>query len=186
MNDIVSDDVVRGIDQELLCKDFWDTISSMYDVTDNRQRRNIIYKHSFFVCCRELTTLSLSSIGKLMDKDHATVLHAIRNHSGKYMYDNIYRAVYDQMYDSFSQKVDTFNEGINNMINKRISRMDVDSFSTVMVKMYKDKLERQHKAYELQIESLKRERTILSKQLKTSRDRAEHLNKECLRLKNLL
>lgn len=186
MNDIVSDDVVRGLDQELLAKDFWESILIMYDLKDNRQRRNIIYKHSFFVCCRELTTLSLSSIGKLLGKDHATVLHAIRKHSANYMYDSIYRAVYDQMYDSFSKKVESFNEGINEMINKRISRMDVDSFSTVMVKMYKDKLARQHSAYELQIETLKRENNILSKQLRTSRARAEHLNNECLRLKNLL
>ena len=72
------------------------------------------------------------------------------------------------------------------MIDKRISRLNVESFSTIMVKMYKDKLERQQKSYELQLDSLKRERSILQKQLKTSREREDRLDKECLRLKNLL
>jgi len=186
MNEIMPNDVVAAIDQELLCKDFWTTVSSAYNISNNRQRRNIIYKHSFLVCCRELTTLSLASIGSILGKDHSTVLHAIKKHNGNYMYDKIYRAVYDQMYDSFSERVDSFNEGVNSMIEKRISRLNVESFSTIMVKMYKDKLERQQKSYDLQLDSLKRERSILQKQLKTTRDRAENLNKECIRLKNLL
>jgi hypothetical protein len=183
---IISDSTINALDQELLVKDFWSAMSDLYSLKNNRERRNIVYKHSFFVACRELTTLSLSSIGGVLGKDHATVLHAIKNHPQNYMYDNSYREVYDQLYDSLHSRMDDFTEGINTLIQRRINKMDVDSFSTSMITMYKAKIEKQKAAYELQTESLKRENQIIKKQLKASRNREQQLNQECLRLKNLL
>lgn len=184
--DVISDSTINALDQELLVKDFWNVMSDLYSLKNNRERRNIVYKHSFFVACRELTTLSLSSIGSVLGKDHATVLHAIKNHPHNYMYDNSYREVYDQLYDSLHTRMDDFTEGINTLIQRRINKMDVDSFSTSMITMYKTKLDKQKTAYELQIETLKRENQIVKKQLKASRNREQQLNQECLRLKNLL
>jgi len=183
---IISESTINALDQELLVKDFWQSIADLYTLKNNRERRNIVYKHSFFVSCRELTTLSLSSIGGVLDKDHATVLHAIKNHSQNYIHDKSYREVYDQMYDSLHSRMEDFTEGINTLIQRRINKMDVDSFSTSMITMYKSRLEKQQSNYELQIESLKRENKIVKKQLKASRNREQTLNTECLRLKNLI
>ena len=52
--------------------------------------------------------------------------------------------------------------------------------------MYKKKIEKQKKAHQMQMDALKKETSILKKQLKISRDREVSLNKECLRLKALL
>ena len=178
--------IINSLDLEFIVKDFWDSLALANNVKNNRQRRNVIYKHSFFVSCRELTTLSLSSIGKVMGKDHATVLHACRKHEINFMYDSTYRAIYDQVYESLKQKMDEFNVNLNELVTKRINRMEVESFNSAMLIVYKNKLEKQQSIFELEISNLKKEREILRKQLKSSRAREESLNKECLRLKNLV
>ena len=82
--------IYTTLDQQLLIKSFWNKLSRKNFIIDNRERRNIIYKHSFFVSCRKLTSLSLKSIGSTINKDHATVLHALKineiNYQGKKHY----------------------------------------------------------------------------------------------------
>lgn len=186
IQELIDSRIQETLDQELLVKDFWEAISQTNQIDNNRQRRNIIYKHAFFTCCRELTGLSLSSIGGVLGKDHATVLHAVRNHSINYLHDANYREVYDQMYDSLDDRIQKFNDGINDMIEKRINRMDVEVYNTTVIEMYKKKLRNQRKANDLQIDALKKEMNILRKALKASRNREKSLNEECKRLKNLL
>tara|TARA_R110000744_G_scaffold279186_5_gene391431 strand:- start:400 stop:957 length:558 start_codon:yes stop_codon:yes gene_type:complete len=182
----ISESEMNGFDQEMLLSDFWDTMVERYKVVNNRERRNIIYKFSFLVSSRELTSLSLSSIGKRINKDHASVLHAIKQHPVNYMYDKHYREVYDQVYDSLSKKVETFTDNINGLMQQRISKLDAEMFNDVMVKVYKNKLDKQQIANDLHIETLKRDNSVLKTQLKNTRERERWLNDECLRLKNLL
>lgn len=183
---MVQNKIYKTLDQELILKDFWESLSEINGVYNNRERRNIVYKHSFFMCARELTSLSLASIGKLLGKDHATVLHAVRNHSINYLQDSHYRDVYDQMYAQLEQKMDKFNSDVSDVIERRLNNMDAEVYRTTMISMYKKKLEKQKKAHEMQIETIKKEARILKKQLKISRDREVLLNEECLRLKALL
>ncbi len=183
---IISDKDVETIDQEMLIKDFWNRLSTANQVTDNRERRNILYKYSFLVSARELTTLSLSSIGSVLRKDHATVLHAVKKHSANYMYDKTYRGVYDMIYSELNEQMEKFNSHITDLVSKRIDRMDVDMFSMTMVKVYKSKLEKQKESHKMQLEAIKREKEIIKKQLTATRKREKWLNAECLRLKNLI
>lgn len=186
MSNIIDTALHERLDQEYIVKEYWDSYSSLHSVENNRKRRNIVFKYSFFVAARELTSLSLSSIGSMLGKDHATVLHAIRNHSLNYSQDPYYQTIYNQIYDQLSERMDEFNDGINKVLSRRIERLDSEVFSSAMIKMYKTKLEKQRKAYDLQVEALKSENTILKKHSKSLRNRVEKLNTECLRLKNLL
>lgn len=76
---------------------FWDNYAQKHKVVNDRQRHNIVHKHAFFHIVRENTSLSLSSIGSVLGKDHATVLNACRNHESNYKWDSNYRLVYDNM-----------------------------------------------------------------------------------------
>ena len=67
-------------DQQLLARNYWSTIEETHDVGRNRERRNVLYSFAFFVACRELSNLSLSTIGRILNKDHATVIHAMKSH----------------------------------------------------------------------------------------------------------
>ena len=186
MSNIIDTALHERLDQEYIVKEYWESYANLHGIETNRQRRCKIFKYSFFVAARELTSLSLSSIGGMLDKDHATVLHAIRNHALNYSQDTLYQTIYNQIYDQLSARMDEFNDGINKVLSKRIERLDAEVFSSAMIKMYKTKLEKQRNIYEMKIEALNSENTILKKHNKSLKSRSEKLNAECLRLKNLL
>jgi len=90
-------EVIGMITQDVLAV-FWNTHAQKYNIKNTRERINVIHKHSFFHIARNNTTLSLASIGGVLGKDHATVLHACRQHESNYKYDPSYRVVYDDMF----------------------------------------------------------------------------------------
>ncbi len=95
---VLGDKQLRGlITQDMLAK-FWNQHAQEYGVKNTRHRNNIIHKHAFFVISRLSTTLSLAGIGGIIERDHATVLHACKSHESNYKYDPSYRIVYDDMF----------------------------------------------------------------------------------------
>lgn len=183
---ISNTDIQITLDQEMVVKEFWTKLSEVNNIQDNRVRRNVIYKYAFFVSCRELSSLSLSSIGGIIGKNHATVLHAVRTHQANYMYDAKYREVYDQIHDSLNNQMTKFNDGIGEMIERRITKMDGDVYNRAVIDMYKKRLDNQNASYQLKIDTMKHEINVLRRSLKASRNRENSLNEECKRLKNLL
>ena len=178
--------IYKTLDQQLLIKSFWNRLSKINFITDNRERRNVIYKHSFFVSCRKLTSLSLKSIGSTINKDHATVLHALKIHEINYLYDNKYKDVYDQMFIQLESEVKKFNQDIYHMMQARALENYPDLHTDAVVQVYKNKLEEQEKHFELKEKAYKKEINLISKQNRLMSKRNEELNDECLRLKNLL
>tara|TARA_R100000951_G_scaffold28045_1_gene24082 strand:+ start:2128 stop:2700 length:573 start_codon:yes stop_codon:yes gene_type:complete len=174
------------IDQQMLLSDYWKTISETHDVRNNRERRNVIYRHAFFAAARSLSSLSLQSLGKILDRDHATVLHACRIHDSNYHYDKTYRSIFDSIANSMSQSIDNHAEGIENRVIERLKKIDVDLYEKSIVDRYIKKMEHLEFMHKQKIDSLKRELRIVGKQLKIHQTRAENLDKECLRLRNLL
>ena len=176
----------KTFDQEMLVKDYWYTIEETHNIRKNRERRNVMYRHAFFVVCRELTQLPLKSIGKVLDKDHATVLHAIRMHESNYQFDNQYRDIYTEIYTCLDDIISTSTEQVYEIIKKRTLKIDPSAFDDRMVQMYKTKFQQQEKHYEQKFSQMVREITTLKKHNKKLQERSEELNTECLRLKNLL
>jgi len=82
-----------------MVKAFLEVQMSMHLWGNSRQRRDVIYRHCFLHIIKRNTSLSLTSIGGLLGRDHATVLHACKNHEGNYKYDPDYIIVYDKMLD---------------------------------------------------------------------------------------
>ena len=130
--------------------------------------------------------MSLKSIGKIINRDHATVLHAVRLHKNQYTFNQQYRYAYDSIRAVISQKMDRQTEEIEALMHKRLSKIDIKTYTESMVSVYKSKLDREQRKYEDKIYALKSELSIVSKALRHSRRREEKLNAECLRLKNLL
>lgn len=95
---VLGDKQIQGLITQDMLATFWNQHAQQYGIKNTRHRNNIIHKHAFFVIARLSTTLSLASIGGILGKDHATVLHACRNHESNYNYDPSYRVVYDDMF----------------------------------------------------------------------------------------
>ena len=181
-----SNDVIGLIDQQMMLEDYWRKIAQTHNIKKNRERRNVIYRQAFFVAARQFSNLSLNAIGNILNKNHATVLHAHKCHEMNYKYDKIYRTTFDSMAYAITKMVDAHTENIEQLVAERLSKINVDVYENSLIDMYKRKLEKTEERYEELLGSVKRDLAVVTKQMKHHKRRAEKLNKECLRLKNLL
>ena len=87
--------------------------------------------------------MSLKAIGKIINRDHATVLHAMRQHKNQYTFNQQYRHAYDAISTIIADKVDRQTEEIEAIMYKRLSKIDVQTYTDSMVSVYKSKLDRE-------------------------------------------
>lgn len=83
-----------------ILREFFKEYAKAANFVDNRKRENIIVKHAFCVAATQLTSLSLATIGSIINKDHATVLHAKRKHKENIRFLSNYKHVYNSMHKS--------------------------------------------------------------------------------------
>lgn len=169
-------DIIDQINQEQQLLEYWKQIKSTHNVGENRERRNVFYRHAFMVAAKELSTLTYAAIGNLLKKDHATVIHAERQHDSNMKFDNMYAKTYRNMYmdisdilvtdlDYFSQAgLKEENKELRNRLMK-LSRMNRD----LIIKKNE---------YNTNLESLKDELSGLRKELNDEKIRNSNLNKK--------
>ena len=173
-------------DQEMLARNYWSTIEDSHQIGKSRHRRNVFYRHAFFVACREITQLSLATIGRMLDKDHATVIHAMKAHEINYRFDTQYRNIYTEIFTCLNDIISDNTEKVYDVIKSRVSNIDEELFKDHVIEMYKQKLELQENHYQAKLEPLNAELNKIRKHNKQLQKRVDDLNTECLRLKNLL
>lgn len=171
--------IIRGF------KDFWDEYCDDNGVVDNRQRKNIIHKHSFLTCLKELTTLSLMDIGSILNKDHATVLHASRSHEMNYKFDMNYRVVYNRLSSQLQQFMFTLDMIPKDLLDAN-KNLDSGHFKYLEVskKLRLKILEFQE--YKNSMRDEIKKITVVKDYIKSLESRNEKLNRELLRIKNLM
>lgn len=154
-------------------------------VKDNRQRKNIIHKHAFLKIMKDVTTLSLADIGSILNKDHATVLHAAHNHETNYKFDINYRWTYHKILD----QVQDFMLDIDVIpLTMMDSHKNVDSshFKFLELSQRLRKKIAEFDAYKNSVkDDIKRINTVDS-YIRSLEARNDKLNKEILRIKNLV
>lgn len=172
------------IDQQMMLQSLWKQLKEQEGITDNRQRGNVIWKHAFSVAVIEQTSLSLQRIGEIINKNHATIIHAKKQHESNYAYDTKYRMCYERISDSIANIVDEYDVEVkkamrarSTIINPSLDRLEEE---------WEKKLQRQQRKFSEQHADLEKKYIAVSKALKLQTKRAEELNIECLRLKNLL
>jgi hypothetical protein len=68
--------------------------------TKSRKREIVYARVLYYRLCKDLTTHSLSEIGSALKKDHATVLHGLKNYEQMIlMKDKFYLEAYTKIYD---------------------------------------------------------------------------------------
>ena len=71
----------------------YDHYKDVFNVGADRKRENVLLRHAFMVASREMYTCQ--AIGEVMGKDHATVVHAVKNHEMNYRFLEQYRQGYN-------------------------------------------------------------------------------------------
>ena len=180
--------LIVNLDQEAMLRVLWLEIVKANNVTSNRDRRNVTFRHIFCVCARQLSSISLKSIGRILGKDHATVLYALRRHEWLMTYDASYLSIYDTIYAQVAEVIETNSDATMRVLKDRMSgdnarlKIAEDSLTT----MYQDKLNKLEREQQADTEELKKQLLHFKKYAKELYARNERLQTECLRLKNLI
>ena len=175
-----------SIEYSAVCK-LWEVFTKEKGYIDNRQRCNIIIKHSFSVACRKHTSLSLSEIGGVINKDHATVLHACRNHDSNCLYLNNYKSTYTEIESRLLQTMyykDDVAQAEALATTQELRNRLVATSQRLRQKIYEIKHLKEHSStlpYRIERENL-----FLKKHAKEVHDRNKKLEKELARIKNLI
>jgi len=153
---------------------FWEDLKNKNTITESRDRRNIIYRYCFVNIVREATTLSLAAIGKILNKNHATIIHALKVHESNYKYDHDYRIIYEQMKITLE---DLFlNNGFGNeLINEDMTRFEKHDRLLALSRRLRNKI--------IEIERLKSTYKMSMITVKGIQVENQNLNEENYRLK---
>jgi predicted ribosome quality control (RQC) complex YloA/Tae2 family protein len=100
--------------------------------------------------------------------------------------EKMYREIYNSIYEVMVKAVSDHDDDVAELLERRFQKMSAEDFDTMLSQTYKSKLERAEKTYATKIEQMNKEITILRKHLKTNKERADLLNSELIRIKNLL
>lgn len=174
------------LEYQLAIKKIWEDASKEFNVTKSRDRHNVIYRHAFSVACLDNTTLSIKVIGRITGRHHATVIHARNNHSWNIIREKAYAQAYLFFSDMLSKQTDEYEDVIRNYIRTAEPEMNQKGMIQRYTSIYEGKIERLETKYSEELKTLRHENKTLSKTLKQFQERADNLNKECIRLKNLL
>jgi len=166
-------------------KNFWTDYATKHKVVNNRQRHNIVRKHAFSHIARTNTSVPLSGISRILDKNHATILHACNKHEGNYLYDPDYRLVYDDMFGEMEDFL-LVNGVVPKTIHPTVSEVEDVHFRLVDVsRRIRNKikeLDDYRKSVEVEVSKIEH----IKSHSKSLQERVWKLEDDCRRMKNLL
>lgn len=183
---MIGTEVIDIVDQYVMVKDYWKFICVRNQVNNSRQRNSVIWRHGFMVAAVERTTLTYQKIGSITERDHSSVTHAVNVHEANHSYDKDYKQAYDMMSYDLNNLMGDYHKKVEETMNRRVVDLHGNQAMQNIVERYNrriTKIERNH-----QDELIKKDHVInsLAKQLKAYEARNNALNKEILRVKNLL
>ena len=85
------------IANELTLQEEYDNYVIFNKIHKNREHRNVMARFAFMVAAREI--YNTLQIARVMDKNHATVIHAWKQHEINLKYDRQYLQYYNQSVD---------------------------------------------------------------------------------------
>ena len=180
--------LIVNLDQEAMLRVLWLEIVKTNNVTSSRDRRNVAFRHIFCVCARQLSNISLKSVGRILGKDHTTVLYALRQHEWLMVHDAGYLSTYDGIYGQMADLIETNHAATTRVIRDRMSgdkaRLKIAEDS--LLAMYQDKLNKREHEHKEDTIDLKKQLLHFKKYAKELYARNKRLQTECLRLKNLI
>lgn len=174
------------IDQYLMVRNLWNELARTYSITESRDRSNVIWRHAFSVACIENTTLTYQRIGEVLKRDHASIIHAVKQHESNYLYDNIYKQRYVELSAELEELMARYQSEIKESISKRIIDINGDKSVERVIGGYEKRIERMKARYDQDTNDLKNQIAIMSRQLNMLTDRNNTLNQELKRVKNLI
>jgi len=174
------------IEQKDTIQELWERIAREHNVQPTRDRYNVIHRHAFAVACLENTVLPMKQIGKILNRDHATVIHSRKNHKWNLINDKTYARVYNLFTSEIEKTCERYDDQLQELLRERSIKINDSDIINNWELTYERKIKRLQERYVGEVEVLQHTNKSLVKALKRAEERAKNLNAECLRLKNLL
>lgn len=183
---IDSSKIFKANDQFAALDEFWKKIVKERGITDSRARINVIYRHVFSCVCYDLSTLPIVQISSILDRDHATVIHAVKNNEQNRKYDKSYEATYIWMHSMISELLKShIDENATSLMNRvRQRNPDID-IETLLEGVNRDWTIKMSLMKEENIR-LNKENKSLAKYANSTHERNKLLESELKRVKNLI
>tara|TARA_R100000081_G_scaffold61791_1_gene31133 strand:- start:248 stop:778 length:531 start_codon:yes stop_codon:yes gene_type:complete len=166
----------------------WNQICKKNRIGDSRVLNNVIYRQAYMMACLEHTKLTLKSIGKIMKRDHATIVYAKKQHL-----DNMnYTLGYPQLFMEFCKMVEELvckydkNENEAMMDILQYSGTTSEEIVSIMKKKNRMHLKRIEESYERKHQQFQHEMKVLKRHNTKLQIRLNEVEAEAKRLKNLL
>lgn len=176
----------KANDQYFALDLLWRKVVRERGVTESRARLNVIYRHAFSVICYNMSTLPVVQIASIIDRDHATVLHAVKINVTNRKYDQRYESVYLWLHGEISKilkdHIEERAEAVMHRVRQSNPDLDVDS----LIQSVKADVSIKFNLMKEENEKLKKENQIIAKQLKIMGSRNKILESELKRIKNLV
>lgn len=171
--------------EKKVLQELWNEIYVVNSLTDTRERHNIRYRQATMTAMRIHGNLPLSTIGKIFNKNHATIINAVRNHKSDIEYDKIYKQIYFSIERLVKDALDDYNLRVIEIDSKLDKEMNYAS----VVKVYRNhitELEKENLALKIEAEEATNKYNNLIKQFKIINDRNDSLNGLVKKYKNLI
>lgn len=175
LGSLISQEALRG---------YWNRYKAENKVTSSRERMNVVHRHAFAVIARENVKLSLTKIGSIIERDHATVIHACKNHEMNYRFDADYRSIYNTI--SIELQDMLLHNGIVPKTISDTNEVKDIHFKFLRVSRRLRELIKEFELYKQEIASEKKRINATKQYIEGLEKRNQKLDTECKRLKNLL
>lgn len=139
-------------------KDLWMEIYLDNNLTDTRERSNVRYRQAAMTAMRTYGNLSLAAVGRIFNKDHATVLNAMKRHKQDIQYDRLYKVIYNNIEKLVKDALDDYDLRNFNDIELNPDEMNYHS----VVRVYRKHIAK----LEHEVNSLKDDNAALRKRVK--------------------
>lgn len=164
----------------------WSELVEEFNIKNNRERYNVIHRHAFAVACLDNTILSMTKIAKILGRNHATIIHSRKNHKWNVLYDKTYARFFHLFCSKITECCAESDEMLDEVIRSRAVALNNDDLISHLEMIYERKAKRLEQNYMSELELLRHTNKAIVKALKTSEERVQRLNNECLRLKSLM
>ncbi len=95
--------VLSAMGQKVMLEHYWKDVKKQWAIDDNRIQRNVMYRNAFMVAANKYSSLSITSIAKILGKHHSMVVWANKNHEVNLRFSKVYYKAYEIMSHQFAE-----------------------------------------------------------------------------------
>jgi len=95
--------VLSAMGQKVMLEHYWKDVKKQWAIDDSPVQRNVMYRNAFMVAANKYSSLSITSIAKILGKHHAMVVWANKNHEVNLRFSKVYYKAYEIMSHQFAE-----------------------------------------------------------------------------------